>query len=248
VPHLSDAVLYAESAATSEGELRRACAILGLDDRGNTDVLRDRLRSHLATHDPHRPVACLNPGALAAPLRRPGPAVSVPADDEYASAFAAEIALVPACPDFAAMLRDQLDITRALVVTFGEEHAAYRYAPDKWTVREVVGHLSDVERVLSYRLLRALRADSVTVPGFDHVGYVPAGKFESRLLSEVLEEFAAVRSATVALVQSAETDAFSFRLNVGSGTITARALAYLIAGHERHHQGLLRTRYLTGLT
>lgn len=158
--------------------------------------------------------------------------------------FAAEIALVPEADDFARMLRDQFDVTRALAVTFGEEHAGLRYAADKWTVREVLGHLSDCERVLSYRLLRALRADRVTLPGFDHVAYVPAGHFEGRTLASVVDEFAAVRQATVALVQSAPEEAFAFRLNVGSGSITARALAYLIAGHERHHQAVLRERYM----
>ena len=142
------------------------------------------------------------------------------------------------------MLRDQMDITRALAVTFGEAHANLRYAPDKWSVRQTVGHLADCERVLSYRLLRALRADATVLPGFDHVGYVDAGGFDDRPLAQVVAEFAAVREATVALVHSARADAFEFRLNVGSGSITGVALAYLIAGHELHHQQLLRTRYL----
>ena len=96
-----------------------------------------------------------------------------------------------------------------------------------------------------YRLLRALRADSVTLPGFDHVAYVGSGAFETRCLAEVVDEFVAVRGATVALMAGTAPERFAFRLPVGSGSITARALAYLIAGHERHHQHLLRTRYLS---
>ena len=244
MPHLSDAVRYTENLATTEGELRRACAILGLDDAGPSNALRDRLRVHLQGHDAARPVACLNPGALAPKLSRPGPQLSRPAPDEYAPVFADEIALVPDSSDFAWLLRDQIDVTRALAVTFGEANAGLRYAPDKWSVRQTVGHLADCERVLSYRLLRALRADGMTLPGFDHVAYVEAGCFEERSLAEVMDEFAAVREATVALVQSAPAHAFDFRLSVGTGSITGRALAYLMAGHERHHQGLLRTRYL----
>lgn len=244
MPDLSDAVRFSADVQTTEGELRRACAILALDDTGTDDVLRARLRAHLAQHDPTRPVVCLNPGSPPRARARPGPRLARPATDEYAPVFADEIALVPASGDFAAMLHDQFDITRALAATFGESHAGLRYAPDKWSVRETIGHLCDCERVLSYRLLRALRADTVTLPGFDHVGYVAAGHFEARTLAEVVAEFAAVRDATTALVQSAPAEAFSFRLSVGSGSITGRALAYLIAGHERHHQGLLRERYL----
>lgn len=244
MPQLSDAVRFAEELKTTEGELRRACAILALDDTGTEDVLRARLRAHLTQHDPARPVVCLNPGTRPRARARPGPRLARPAADEYAPVFADEIALVPLADDFAAMLGDQFDITRALAATFGEENAGLRYAPDKWSVRETIGHLCDCERVLSYRLLRALRADTVTLPGFDHVGYVAAGHFEARTLAEVVAEFAAVRDSTMALVQGAPAEAFAFRLSVGSGSITGRALAYLIAGHERHHQELLRGRYL----
>jgi len=174
----------------------------------------------------------------------PGPHLHRPAPDEFAAVFADEIALVPDAPDFAALLAQQHEATRSLAAAVGEPHAATRYAPDKWTVREVIGHLSDCERVLSYRLLRALRADPVVLPGFDHNAYVPAGRFERRPLAEVLDEFTAVRAATVALVRSAPAESFDFRLNVGSGSISARALAYLMAGHERHHQALLHARYL----
>lgn len=244
MPHLSDAVRFSADVKTTEGELRRACAILALDDTGTDDVLRARLRAHLAQHDPTRPVVCLNPGSPPRARVRPGPRLARPAADEYAPVFEDEIALVPASGDFAAMLHDQFDITRALAATFGEAYAGLRYAPDKWSVRETLGHLCDCERVLSYRLLRALRADTVTLTGFDHVGYVAAGHFEARTLAEVVAEFAAVRDSTMALVQSAPAEAFAFRVSVGSGSITGRALAYLIAGHERHHQGLLRERYL----
>ena len=244
MPHLSDAVRYTENPETSEGDLRRACAILGLDDAGPGNALRDRLRVHRQGHDAARPVACLNPGALASKPLRPGPQLTRPALNEYAPVFADEITLVHDSSDFALLLRDQADITRALAVTFGEANAGLRYAPDKWSVRQTIGRLADCERVLSYRLLRALRADDVTLPGFDHVAYVEVGGFEERSLAGVLDEFAAVREATVALVQSAPAHAFDFRLSGGTGSITGRALAYLMAGHERHHQGLLRTRYL----
>ncbi|MEO6446799.1 MAG: DinB family protein [Gemmatimonadaceae bacterium] len=243
MPHLVDAISYVDDASRSNHELERACAILLLPTAGPPDVLRQRLRHHLTTLDAERPVVCLHPGP-ATPRAGGGLALPRPNAEEYAPVFADEIALVPDDDDFADMLAAQLDITRALAATFDEAHASLRYAPGKWTVRQTIGHLSDCERVLSYRLLRALRGDAVVLPGFDHVGYVDAGRFEGRELASVMDECAAVRAATVALIRSAPASAFAFRLRVGQGSITGTALAYLMAGHERHHQALLRTRYL----
>lgn len=242
MPTIHEAVRYAEDPATTERELRRACEILLLPTFGTAPELRLRLARHLGTLEPARPVICLNPGPLAdrpdsGPLPRPDPS-------EYATGFAEEIGLVPDVPDFAGMLLDQVDVTRALAITFGEAQAHLRYAPEKWSVRETIGHLADCERVLSYRLLRALRSDATPLVGFDQVAYVPAGGFEQRSLRRVVDELAAVREATVQLIRSAAPQGFAFRVPVGKSSITGLALAYLIAGHERHHQLLLRTRYL----
>jgi hypothetical protein len=173
-------------------------------------------------------------------LQRPDPS-------EYHSRFDAEIRSVPDTADFAGMLGDQIGDTARLVAAFGEEHASLRYAPEKWTVREVIGHLSDCERILSYRALRIARGDATALPGFDENAYVPAADFERRSLASVMDEFRAVRSATVALVEGLTPEATALEGNVGSGTITVRALLYLIAGHERHHAALFRERYLPAL-
>lgn len=244
MPHLDDAIRYAEDPNTGDPELRRACEILGLAAHGDRDELRERLRAHLATLREERPVVCLNPGPLTRRATRPGPAVPRPSAGEHSEVFAAEIALVPDVSDFAAMLAEQLDVTKALAATFGEAHAGLRYADGKWSVRETIGHVADCERVLSYRLLRALRADATPLSGFDADAWMPAAQFERRPIADVMDEFAAVRSATVALVRAATPDAFAFRIPVGKGSITGRGLAYLIAGHERHHQQLLRERYM----
>jgi hypothetical protein len=244
MPHMDDAIRYANDPDTSHDELRRACEILLLPGEGSSDELRARLRQHLATLDAARPVVCLNPGPLAGRAGRTGPRLPRPEPGDFNALFADEIALVPDAPDFAALLASQLDVTKALATTFGEAHAGLRYAPHKWSVRETLGHLSDCERVLSYRLLRALRRDDAALPGFDEVAYVGVGRFESRSLADVLAEFVAVRDATAALARSAAPADFAHRLRVGSGSITGVALAYLIAGHERHHQLLLRSRYL----
>lgn len=244
MPHLRDAIRYAADPATGAEELRRACAILVLPTDGPPEALRARLRDHLRTLDAERPVVCLNPGPLARRLAGAGPRLGRPEADEFAAVFAEEIALVPDAPDFAALLEAQLDVTKALAATFGEKGAGLRYAPGKWSVGETIGHLADCERVLSYRLLRGLRGDRTPLASFDHVTYVERGRFEQRTLLALLDELAAVRAATVALVRGATAPDFAFRLAVGSGSITGTALAYLIAGHERHHQDVLRSLYL----
>jgi hypothetical protein len=171
------------------------------------------------------------------PIPRPAPA-------DHAPGFADEINLVPDVDDFSAMLVDQLVETRTLVARFGVALAGLRYAPNKWSVREVIGHLADCERVLSYRALRILRGDTTVLPGFDHDAWVPEGRFESRSLVSVLEEYSAVRAATISLVSGTTAPLWSRRTVVGSTSTTAAALLYVIAGHERHHQGVLRQRYL----
>jgi len=171
-------------------------------------------------------------------LQRPDPS-------EYNPRFSHEIDIVPDADDFGELLRQQARETESLMThEFGETHAAVRYGPDKWTAREVIGHLSDCERILAYRALRIARNDPTPLPGFDENAYVPAADFERRTMQSVLDEFLAVRSATVALVDSLTNEVAARIGNLGSGTMSARALLYLIAGHERHHGVLLRERYL----
>jgi len=171
-------------------------------------------------------------------LQRPDPS-------EYNPTFAHEIGIVPDAPDFGELLRQQARETAALMTgEFGETHASVRYGPDKWTAREVIGHVSDCERILAYRALRIARNDQTPLPGFDENAYVPAAEFERRMLRSVLDEFLAVRSATAALVDTLTNEVAARMGNLASGQMSARALLYLIAGHERHHAVLLRERYL----
>ena len=171
-------------------------------------------------------------------LQRPDPS-------EYNPRFLSEIASVPDAGDFANLIREQALATVAFVSDeFGEEHAGLRYAPDKWTVREVIGHLSDCERIFAYRALRIARGDPTVLPSFDENAYVPAGQFDRRTLRSVLDEFLGVRSATIGLVEGL-TDELAARIgNLASGTMSVRALLYLAAGHELHHGALFRDRYL----
>jgi hypothetical protein len=108
----------------------------------------------------------------------------------------------------------------------------------------VIGHLSDCERILSYRLLRFARGDSAVLAGFDATAYATVAEFERRSLESITNEYAAIRAATIALLNSLPPESFTMRGQAGRNQITVAALAYLIAGHELHHQNVLKERYL----
>jgi hypothetical protein len=166
-----------------------------------------------------------------------------PADDEYGAYYGKYVAQVPDA-DIVAILATQIDDTMALLRKVGEEQAGHRYAPGKWSIREVIGHVTDTERVFGYRALRFARGDQTPLHGFDENAYVPAGQFDKRSLASVLAEFAAVRRATVALLAGLPDEAWARDGTASNARATVRGLAWIIAGHELHHREILATRYL----
>ena len=171
--------------------------------------------------------------------------ITRPNADEHDPYYAKYIALVPD-GDLLALLSAQIEETCNLLKNVPESKAAYRYAPGKWSIKEVVGHLSDTERIFSYRALRFARADVTPLPGFEQDDYVKAANFEARQLAELVNEFRAVRRATVALFKSFDEEALRRRGLASGKPISVRALAYNVAGHELHHVEILRTRYQLG--
>jgi uncharacterized damage-inducible protein DinB len=172
--------------------------------------------------------------------------IAKPAADEFLAYYAQYIDLVPES-DLARVLQQQIDATRAIFGTVDEAKAGYRYAPGKWSVREVLGHLTDGERIFTYRLLCVARGDVTPLPGFDEQAYVPTSGADRRTLASLLNEFVAVRGATIALVDGLSPEAWTRRGSANGHEITPRALAYIVAGHERHHMETLRTRYGVGM-
>ena len=167
-----------------------------------------------------------------------------PAATEYAPYYERYISRVPD-GDLIELLERQLEDTLALLRAVPEERADARYAPGKWSIKEVVGHLSDTERVFAYRALRFARNDPTPLPGFDQDEYVRHGGFDARTLADLAAEFSAVRRATMDVFRYLDRDALSRRGVANGAEVSVRALAYIIAGHERHHGEVLRTRYLT---
>lgn len=168
-----------------------------------------------------------------------------PAAGEYNPYYEKYIARVPE-GDLIELLARHADETIALLRHQPPDVADYAYAAGKWTVKQVVGHVCDAERIFSYRLLRVGRGDQTPLASFDENVYAPAGRFELRTLESLLEEFAAVRQSTIALVAGLPDEAWSFSGVASENPISARALAYIIAGHELHHRAILLDRYFTG--
>ncbi|CAN5641052.1 DinB family protein [soil metagenome] len=167
-----------------------------------------------------------------------------PHGDEYAEYYGKYIALVPE-GDIVAILATQLDDTLALLRELSDADARYAYAPGKWSVKEVIGHLADTERILAYRMLRFSRGDATPLPSFDENHYAAAGGFTNRKLPSLLAEMTAVRSATIALLAGLPRDVWR-REGIASGwPVSVRAIAWIIAGHELHHRAILAERYLT---
>lgn len=168
-----------------------------------------------------------------------------PDDAEFAAYYAGYVRLVPD-GDIVAMLATQLEDTLTLLNPLTEKQAGFRYGPDKWSIREVLGHVADAERVFAYRAMRIARGDATPLPGFDENAYVPAGRFEERPLASLTAELAAVRRATVALLAGLPDESWGRAGTASDTRVTVRGLAWITAGHELHHRRLLAERYLPG--
>lgn len=169
-----------------------------------------------------------------------------PQSSEYAPYYGTYIRQVPD-GDYLEILETQLRDTTRLLGPLTEKQAEFRYAPGKWSIKEVLGHVNDAERIFSVRLLRIARGDETPLPGFEQDDYVKTANSSAQKLSSLLEEFAAVRRATIALVRSLD-DSSWLRHGTASGHgVTAIAQAFIIAGHAIHHQRILAERYLPAL-
>jgi hypothetical protein len=168
-----------------------------------------------------------------------------PASGDYAPFYAGYVARVPA-GDLVALLDTQIDETVALLAGLPGERAAHRYAPGKWSVREVAGHLADAERIMATRALRFARGDTTPLPGFEENAYVAAGDFEARPLSDLVDDLRTIRRATVALFRGLPDGAWARAGTANQARVTVLGLACIIAGHELHHREILQTRYGLG--
>lgn len=168
-----------------------------------------------------------------------------PQTDEYAPYYSRYIELVPG-DDALPALRSQIEVTLRLLSGLSDAAALHRYESGKWTIKQVVGHLCDAERVFSYRAVRIARGDQTPLPGFDEKSFAEHGDFDARMIAGLCQEFGAVRAATLALFGSLGAEALARRGTASNAAVSTRALAWMIAGHELHHVKILRERYRIG--
>jgi hypothetical protein len=166
-----------------------------------------------------------------------------PAADEYLEYYGKYISLVPEDDAIEALERQHAEMMPFLR-GLSEAQGALRYAPGKWSIKQVLGHVTDGERVFAYRAMRIARGDQTPLPGFDENDYVKAATFDQQPLAELVDGLDATRRSTLALFRGLDADAWPRRGVANNDTVSARALAYIIAGHARHHLTLIKERYL----
>ena len=168
-----------------------------------------------------------------------------PAAGEYGEFYSNYIAQVPD-GDLLKFFEMQLREVRALLSSIAEGRGGFRYAEGKWSIKEVIGHLSDAERIFAYRALCFARKETAPLPSFDENAYAAAGDFDRRTMASIIDELVHARNSSIALFRTftAETGA---RIGTASGKqMSVRALGWVIAGHAAHHVKVLKERYGVG--
>jgi hypothetical protein len=165
-----------------------------------------------------------------------------PAAGEYAPFYAGYVSAAGDRPVLD-LLASQMERVDRLFQPLSEEQAGFRYAPGKWSLRQVLGHMTDAERIFSYRAFRISRGDATPLPPFDETPYVEAGGFDARTVADLLAELHAVRASTLELFRHVAPDAWTRRTVVNGHPITLRAQAHVLAGHVEHHLRIVVERY-----
>ncbi len=168
-----------------------------------------------------------------------------PDSTEHAPYYATYVALTPE-DDILPVLERQPSEVASLAATVAPDREGFRYEAGKWSIRELLGHVCDTERVFGFRAFCFSRGEEAPLPGFDEKVYTPAGRYDERPLAEIVAEFAAVRAANLAVLRRLDAAAWIRRGTASGNPVTVRALAYMMAGHARHHLGVLRDRYAVG--
>lgn len=172
--------------------------------------------------------------------------IDKPDKTEYLPYYDRYISLVPE-GDILALLSKQCEATMALLKSIPESQANFRYAPDKWSIKELVGHVIDTERIFAYRALRFARDDKTPLSGFEQDDYIRSASFDDCPLGELSSEFESVRQSNLFLFRHLNGEAWLRRGVASESEVSVRALAYIIAGHELHHREILRSRYLQSM-
>jgi Protein of unknown function (DUF664). len=170
--------------------------------------------------------------------------ISLPATDEYAPFYEDYVQRASQRDDLYAALPHQIDELRSALGALTDTQARFKPGPQEWSIKEVIGHLNDVERVFSYRLLRISRNDATPLPGFEQEDYVRMAGFDEYSLDDLLTKFEHLRRANIVLIQHLSAEAIDRRGTASGMTVSARALIYMLVGHVDHHRASLHEKYL----
>jgi len=166
-----------------------------------------------------------------------------PDTSEYAPYYGKYVSLVEG-NDVLGALEHQIDDSLATLRGVPSDVSLGRYAPGKWSLREVVGHLIDTERIFAYRALRFARDDRTELPGFEQEGYAPASRSDERAWPDLLAELELVRRGNILMFKGLPAEAWLRKGVASHNEMSVRALAYNMAGHELHHMKIVREKYL----
>ena len=166
-----------------------------------------------------------------------------PDRNEYPDFFETYIKLVPGNTAMKRLQDSILDL-QSIISNIPEEYENFRYAPDKWTVKDVIGHIIDTERIMTYRALRFARNDKVELPGYDQNIYAPHATYNQRSLYDIAHEFGLVRESSIILFKNLDEVALMRKGRANNWDMTVRSIIYVISGHELHHLHVLKTKYL----
>ena len=167
-----------------------------------------------------------------------------PATDEYAPFYMDYVQRAMQRQDVHAALARQMDELHAALDSLSDPQACFKPGPQEWSIKEVIGHLIDVERVFSYRLLRISRGDPTPLPGFEQEDYVRAAGFDQCFLKDLVEEFELLRRANILAIGNMTNEAMGCRGTASGYSVSARALIYMLVGHVDHHMASLQEKYL----
>lgn len=170
-----------------------------------------------------------------------------PTTEEYAPFYSDYIQRAVKKDNIITALPQQIDDIKSVIGYLSDEHARFKFGPEEWSIKEVIGHLIDGERVFSYRLLRISRNDQTPLPGFEQEDYVREAGFDNFALSDLIGEFEFLRRANILAIKNMSDEA-TCRFGIASGaSISARALIYMLVGHVEHHMASLHENYLPKL-
>lgn len=165
-----------------------------------------------------------------------------PKENDYAPFYAGYINNVTV--DVIKALEDQLYSTNSFLKSIPEDKTNYRYAEGKWSIKEIIGHLIDTERVMAYRALAISRNEKQSLPGFDENDYIREANYSIRIFSELIDELRKVRETNLLMFKSFTEEMLERRGVANNLEVTVRAILFIIAGHELHHLNVLKERYL----